>query len=32
MDGPWHAMNATGLANQIYGTRDVILRIATHHP
>jgi aminoglycoside phosphotransferase (APT) family kinase protein len=29
---PWFALPATGVANRIYATRDVVLRIATDHP
>ncbi len=29
--GPWQPLKATGLANRIYATRDVVLRIATDH-
>jgi aminoglycoside phosphotransferase (APT) family kinase protein len=32
ISGPWHPLKATGLANTIYATRDVVLRIATDHP
>ena len=32
IDGPWHPLTATGLANRIYATNDVVLRIATDHP
>jgi aminoglycoside phosphotransferase (APT) family kinase protein len=32
IDGPWTPLNTTGLANRIYATRDVVLRIATDHP
>ena len=32
ISGPWCALTATGLANRIYATRDVVLRIATDHP
>ena len=32
IDGPWHPLTATGLANRIYATGDVVLRIATDHP
>lgn len=28
----WEPMRATGIANRIYATRDVVLRIATDHP
>jgi aminoglycoside phosphotransferase (APT) family kinase protein len=30
--GPWESLRATGIANRIYATRDVILRVATDHP
>ena len=30
--GPWERLTATGLANRIYATRDVVLRVATDHP
>jgi aminoglycoside phosphotransferase (APT) family kinase protein len=30
--GPWEALRVTGLANRIYATSDVVLRIATDHP
>ncbi len=29
--GPWEALQATGIANRIYATRDVVLRVATDH-
>jgi aminoglycoside phosphotransferase (APT) family kinase protein len=29
---PWFALPATGVANRIYATRNVVLRIATDHP
>jgi hypothetical protein len=29
--GPWQPLKATGLANRIYATSDVVLRIATDH-
>ena len=29
---PWVAMPATGIANRIYATEQVVLRIATDHP
>src|SRR2546425_792524 len=31
MQGLWESMRATGVANRIYATRDVVLRIATEH-
>ncbi len=30
--GPWEPLPATGVANRIYATRDVVLRVATDHP
>lgn len=30
--GPWEALPATGIANRIFATRDVVLRVATDHP
>lgn len=30
--GAWTTLKATGLANRIYATRDVVLRVATDHP
>ena len=30
--GPWTSLNATGLANRIYATDGVVLRVATDHP
>ncbi|MBW3570133.1 MAG: aminoglycoside phosphotransferase family protein [Gemmatimonadetes bacterium] len=30
--GPWAPLHATGVANRIYATRDVVLRVATDHP
>jgi aminoglycoside phosphotransferase (APT) family kinase protein len=30
--GPWEPLRATGIANRIYATRDVVLRVATDHP
>lgn len=29
---PWEPLACTGVANRIYATRDVVLRIATDHP
>jgi aminoglycoside phosphotransferase (APT) family kinase protein len=29
--GPWQRLKATGVANRIYGTHDIVLRIATDH-
>ena len=30
--GPWEPLLATGLANRIYATQDVVLRVSTDHP
>jgi aminoglycoside phosphotransferase (APT) family kinase protein len=30
--GAWKVLAATGVANRIYATRDVVLRVATDHP
>jgi aminoglycoside phosphotransferase (APT) family kinase protein len=30
--GPWVPLPATGIANRIYATQDVVLRVATDHP
>jgi aminoglycoside phosphotransferase (APT) family kinase protein len=30
--GAWTTLTATGLANRIYATADVVLRVATDHP
>ena len=30
--GSWAPMTATGIANRIYATHDVVLRVATNHP
>jgi hypothetical protein len=30
--GPWAPMPATGIANRIYATQDVVLRVPTDHP
>ena len=30
--GPWEVLPSTGLANHIFATRDVVLRVATEHP
>jgi len=30
--GPWSTLESTGVANRIYATRDVVLRVATDHP
>jgi aminoglycoside phosphotransferase (APT) family kinase protein len=32
VQGPWTVFQATGLANHIYATRNVVLRLATDHP
>jgi aminoglycoside phosphotransferase (APT) family kinase protein len=32
VSGPWEPLPSTGLANCIYATRDVVLRVATDHP
>jgi len=32
VSGPWKSLQATGVANRIYATQDVVLRIATNHP
>ncbi len=32
VSGPWAALPSTGLANRIFATRDVVLRVATDHP
>jgi hypothetical protein len=32
IDGPWQALTATGIANHIYATSEIVLRIATDHP
>jgi aminoglycoside phosphotransferase (APT) family kinase protein len=32
IEGPWERLTSTGLANRIYATRDVVLRVATDHP
>src|SRR5688572_12323106 len=29
--GPWEVLPSTGLANRIFATRDVVLRVATDH-
>jgi aminoglycoside phosphotransferase (APT) family kinase protein len=29
--GPWQPLEATGIANRIYATHDVVLRVATDH-
>lgn len=30
--GPWTALPSLGLANRVYATADVVLRVATDHP
>ncbi len=30
--GPWEPLQATGLANRIYATKDVVIRVAREHP
>jgi aminoglycoside phosphotransferase (APT) family kinase protein len=30
--GPWQRLEATGVANRIYATPDLVLRVATDHP
>jgi aminoglycoside phosphotransferase (APT) family kinase protein len=30
--GPWQRLQATGVANRIYATADLVLRVATDHP
>lgn len=32
IQGPWKALELTGVANRVYATEDVVLRIATEHP
>lgn len=32
MPGPWVALPSTGLANRIFATPDVVLRVGTDHP
>ncbi len=32
MSGPWKALPSLGLANRIFATDDVVLRVATDHP
>ena len=32
VQGPWEPLRSTGLANRIYATRDVVLRVSTDHP
>lgn len=30
--GPWAPLPATGIANRVYATQEVVLRVATDHP
>ena len=30
--GPWSPLPPTGVANRIYATESVVLRVATEHP
>src|SRR5215831_19548662 len=30
--GPWKPLKVTGVANRIYATEDIVLRIASEHP
>src|SRR5215813_10216655 len=30
--GPWKPLKVTGMANRIYATEEIVLRIATEHP
>jgi aminoglycoside phosphotransferase (APT) family kinase protein len=32
VSGPWRSLTSTGLANYVFATRDVVLRVATDHP
>jgi len=32
ISGPWEPLNATGVANRIYATKDVVIRVAREHP
>lgn len=32
VSGPWQCLEATGVANRIYATKDLVLRVATDHP
>jgi aminoglycoside phosphotransferase (APT) family kinase protein len=32
VSGAWEAMPSTGVANWVFATRDVVLRVATDHP
>ena len=31
VSGPWETLPSTGVANRVYATRDVVLRVATEH-
>ncbi|MCP4423523.1 MAG: aminoglycoside phosphotransferase family protein [Chloroflexi bacterium] len=31
LKGPWEPLNATGVANRIYATKDVVIRVANGH-
>ncbi|MBI9044981.1 MAG: aminoglycoside phosphotransferase family protein [Anaerolineaceae bacterium] len=31
ISGPWESMDATGVANRIYATKDVVIRVAREH-
>lgn len=31
VSGPWETLPSTGVANDVYATRDVVLRVATDH-
>ena len=31
IEGPWETLTATGLANRIYATKDVVIRVAREH-
>ncbi|MFC2079393.1 phosphotransferase family protein [Candidatus Bipolaricaulota bacterium] len=31
MNGPWEPLHTTGLANRIYATKDVVIRVAREH-
>ena len=32
VSGPWQRLEANGVANRIYATQDLVLRVATDHP
>jgi hypothetical protein len=32
LSGPWQPLEPTGVANRIYATQNVVLRVATDHP